>query len=219
PKASKAKPKASKAKPKAPKASKAKPKASKAKPKAPKASKAKPKAMAKPTPSVSAKIATPAAAKPVQRVSAGDRAPSFSLRDQSGANLSSESLAGKPYVLYFYPRDDTTGCTAEACNFRDSGPRFGERGVRIIGVSPDGQESHARFASKHGLPFTLLSDPEKELAHAYGVWVEKQNYGRKYMGIERSTFLVSGDGKVRKAWRGVRVPGHIESVLEASDSL
>lgn len=149
---------------------------------------------------------------------AGNRAPSFRLNDQNGKELSSASLAGSPYVLYFYPKDDTTGCTKEACAFRDSFRLFGKR-ARVIGVSPDSEASHARFAGKYGLPFTLLADPDKKLANAYGVWVKKQNYGREYMGIARSTFLVDGQGVVRKVWRGVRVDGHVDAVLGAVKTL
>lgn len=149
---------------------------------------------------------------------AGSRAPAFKLKDQAGKELSSAALAGSPYVLYFYPKDDTTGCTKEACGFRDSFRSFGKV-ARVIGVSPDSEASHARFATKYGLPFTLLADPEKTLANAYGVWVKKQNYGREYMGIARSTFLVDGKGVIQKAWRGVRVDGHVEAVLEAAKSL
>lgn len=152
-------------------------------------------------------------------VSEGDRAPSFTLRDQDGTELRSDSLKGTPYVLYFYPKDDTPGCTTEACGFRDNARGFGKHKVRVLGVSPDSEASHARFAKKYGLPFTLLSDPEKKLAQAYGVWVEKQNYGRKYMGIQRSTFLVDGRGIVKKAYRNVRVPGHVEAVLEEAGAL
>jgi peroxiredoxin Q/BCP len=152
-------------------------------------------------------------------VAVGSPAPSFSLPDQDGNLVSSESLKGAPYVLYFYPKDDTPGCTKEACGFRDSSLAFGKNGVRVIGVSPDSEKSHARFAQKYGLPFTLLADVDKKLAAAYGVWVEKQNYGRKYMGIERSTFLVDGAGRVQKIWRGVRVPGHVEDVLLASSTI
>jgi peroxiredoxin Q/BCP len=152
-------------------------------------------------------------------VAVGSPAPSFSLPDQDGNVVTSESLKGAPYVLYFYPKDDTPGCTKEACGFRDSGPAFGKNGVRVLGVSPDSEKSHARFAEKYGLPFTLLADAEKKLAAAYGVWVEKTNYGRKYMGIERSTFLVDGKGRVQKIWRGVRVPGHVEDVLLASGTI
>jgi peroxiredoxin Q/BCP len=152
-------------------------------------------------------------------VAVGSPAPAFSLPDQDGNVVSSESLKGAPYVLYFYPKDDTPGCTKEACGFRDSGAAFGKNGVRVLGVSPDSEKSHARFAEKYGLPFTLLADVDKKLAAAYGVWVEKTNYGRKYMGIERSTFLVDGKGRVQKIWRGVRVPGHVEDVLLASGTI
>jgi thioredoxin-dependent peroxiredoxin len=149
----------------------------------------------------------------------GSRAPSFSLPDQAGRTVSSSSLAGKPYVLYFYPKDDTTGCTREACGFRDSLRGFGSQGVKIIGVSPDNEASHARFAGKYGLPFTLLADTDKTLAKAYGVWAKKLNYGREYMGIVRSTFLVDKRGVVQKAWRGVRVDGHVDTVLAAAGEL
>ena len=149
----------------------------------------------------------------------GSRAPSFSLSDQAGRVVSSSSLSGKPYVLYFYPKDDTSGCTREACGFRDSLRGFGSKGVKIIGVSPDSEASHARFAGKYGLPFTLLADTDKMLARAYGVWAKKQNYGREYMGIVRSTFLVDKRGVVKKAWRGVRVDGHVDAVLDAAGSL
>jgi peroxiredoxin Q/BCP len=152
-------------------------------------------------------------------VAVGSPAPPFSLPDQDGNVVTSESLKGAPYVLYFYPKDDTPGCTKEACGFRDSGAAFGKNGVRVLGVSPDSEKSHARFAEKYGLPFTLLADVDKTLAAAYGVWVEKTNYGRKYMGIERSTFLVDGKGRVQKIWRGVRVPGHVDDVLLASGTI
>jgi peroxiredoxin Q/BCP len=148
-------------------------------------------------------------------VAAGDVAPSFVLKDHSGNLVSSESLRGSPYLLYFYPKDDTPGCTVEACGFRDSAPRFSAKGVRVLGVSPDSPETHARFRKKYGLTFPLLSDPEKTLAKAYGVWVKKLNYGREYMGVERSTFFVDRGGVVRKAWRRVRVPGHVDEVVHS----
>ena len=148
----------------------------------------------------------------------GSHAPAFKLKDQSGKEVSSAALAGSPYVLYFYPKDDTTGCTKQACGFRDSHRAFG-RVARVLGVSPDSEASHARFAQKYGLPFTLLSDPEKTLANAYGVWVKKQNYGREYMGISRSTFLVDSQGVIQKVWRGVRVDGHVDLVLDAAKAL
>jgi peroxiredoxin Q/BCP len=149
-------------------------------------------------------------------LSVGSRVPAFELPDQDGNVVSSSSLEGEPYVLYFYPKDDTPGCTKEACGFRDDIGKFGAKGVRVFGVSPDKPESHARFRDKYGLNFTLLSDVDKKLIEACGVWVKKQNYGREYMGVERSTFLVGGDGSVRKVWRRVRVDGHIADVLESA---
>jgi len=149
----------------------------------------------------------------------GDAAPSFALLDHQGQKLSSGELAGKPYVIYFYPKDDTPGCTTEACGFRDTEAEFGSVGVRIVGVSPDSVASHQRFASKYGLPFTLLSDPEQALASQYGVWALKKNYGREYMGIVRSTFLVDAEGVIRKVWRGVRVNGHVADVQAAAAAL
>lgn len=133
--------------------------------------------------------------------------------------MSSASLAGAPYVLYFYPKDNTTGCTKEACDFRDSFPAFGRVRARVLGVSPDSEASHAGFTKKYGLPFTLLSDPDKVLAKAYGVWAKKQNYGREYMGIVRSTFVVDAKGVIQKAWRGVKVNGHVDAVLDAIKAL
>jgi peroxiredoxin Q/BCP len=156
---------------------------------------------------------------PVSTLKAGDRAPSFELPDQDGATLSSASLAGQPYVLYFYPKDDTPGCTTEACGFRDAFPELDGAGVRVLGVSPDSIASHQRFVGKYGLPFTLLSDSSRELASAYGVWALKKNYGREFMGIVRSTFLVDGAGVVRKVWRGVRVNGHVPEVRAAAAEL
>ena len=143
----------------------------------------------------------------------GDRAPSFKLLDDNGKEVSSDSLRGSPYVLYFYPKDDTPGCTLEACGFRDSLPRFSAKGVKVLGVSPDPIASHERFKKKYGLTFPLLSDPEKTLANAYGVWVMKQNYGREYLGIERSTFVIDGKGVIRQVHRRVRVLGHVDALL------
>jgi peroxiredoxin Q/BCP len=183
-----------------------------AKPSKPASRRAKPEAKAPP-----ARVARPKAK--AAGVGEGDRVPAFELEDQSGEKFSSSELEGEPYVLYFYPKDDTPGCTVEACGFRDSLSNFTARGVRVIGVSPDSSASHARFRDKHGLNFTLLSDPARQLAEAFGVWVKKQNYGREYMGIERSTFVVDPDGVVHKAWRGVRVPGHVDQVLEAVRAL
>ena len=141
------------------------------------------------------------------------------MLDDKGERVSSSSLAGKPYLLYFYPKDDTPGCTKEACDIRDNFGRFGQQGLRVLGVSPDSQQSHAKFGKKYGLPFTLLSDPDKELANAYGVWGAKKNYGKEYMGIIRSTFLIGADGTIKKAYRGVRVNGHADAVLADAKAL
>jgi thioredoxin-dependent peroxiredoxin len=149
----------------------------------------------------------------------GDRAPRFELSDHRGESLSSDDLAGHPYVLYFYPKDDTPGCTVEACGFRDAASEFEEAGVRVIGVSPDNVASHQRFIAKHKLPFTLLCDGEQELATAYGTWALKKNYGREYMGIVRSTFLIGADGVIKNAWRSVRVNGHVAAVQAAAQQL
>lgn len=143
----------------------------------------------------------------------GKRAPSFRLQDQSGTVISSSSLKGKPYVLYFYPKDNTPGCTQESCDFRDEERNFRASGVTIFGVSPDSVKSHAGFANKFELPFPLLSDPDKELARAYGVWALKKNYGREYWGIVRSTFFIDKSGKVASEWRQVKVSGHASAVL------
>lgn len=148
----------------------------------------------------------------------GKKAPAFKLEDQSGNVVSSSSLEGKPYVLYFYPKDDTPGCTKESCDFRDGEGNFRRAGVTVLGVSPDSAKSHAGFAKKYNLPFTLLSDPEKKLAGAYGTWALKKNYGREYWGIVRSTFLIGADGKIKKEWRGVKVGGHVDAVLAEAKS-
>jgi peroxiredoxin Q/BCP len=155
----------------------------------------------------------------VAPVSSGDAAPSFDLPDETGARVSSRQLAGRPYALYFYPKDDTPGCTTEACGFRDALPEFEKLGVRIIGVSPDSPASHERFRGKYELPFTLLSDAEKQLSTAYGAWALKKNYGREYMGVVRSTFLIDSHGVIRNVWRGVKVNGHVEKVQAAAAAL
>lgn len=179
----------------------------------------KPKAMSAKATSVktsNAKIATAESAESVQE---GQRAPSFELIDQSGRTVRSQDLAGAPYVLYFYPKDNTPGCTQEACDFRDTFPTFKRGKIRVFGVSPDSAKSHAGFATKFGLPFPLLVDADKELAVAYGVWAKKKNYGREYFGIVRSTFVVDAKGILRKAWRGVRVAGHAEEVSRVAREL
>jgi len=170
------------------------------------------KAAAKPAPEAKPRT-SPAASS--ASLGEGSKAPSFSLPDETGTNVSSASLAGKPYVIYFYPKDDTPGCTKEACDFRDNLKAFNTAKVRVLGVSPDDPKRHAKFKEKYGLNFTLLSDVDKTLIGAYGIWVKKLNYGREYMGVQRSTFLVDKSGKIAKSWNGVRVPGHVEAVLAA----
>ena len=150
-------------------------------------------------------------------VEVGQPAPSFTLKTDGGGEVSLESLRGKKVILYFYPKDDTSGCTKEACGFRDSLPNFGEA-VEVIGVSPDSVASHDRFKAKYGLPFRLASDPDHKTAEAYGAWVEKSMYGRKYMGVDRSTFLIDENGRIAGIWRKVKVPGHVEAVLAGSRS-
>lgn len=147
----------------------------------------------------------------------GDRMPDFSLKDQSGATVRSSDFAGKPVVVYFYPKDDTPGCTKEACSFRDSFADYEARGVKIVGISADGEASHGKFASKFSLPFTLLSDPELAAVKAFGAWGEKSMYGKTYEGILRSTFLVGSDGTIRKVFPKVRPEGHAQEVLAALD--
>lgn len=149
----------------------------------------------------------------------GDAVPEFEALNHAGELVKSSSLAGKPYVIYFYPKDDTPGCTTEACGFNEERAAFAERGLQVIGVSPDSPESHTRFRKKHGLEFTLLADTERKLVTRFGVWKLKQNYGREYWGVERSTFLVDKDGKIAQVWRGVRVAGHVPAVLEAASRL
>lgn len=146
----------------------------------------------------------------------GDTLPDFALLDQHGNTVSAEQLRGSDCVLYFYPKDDTPGCTKQACGFNEELERFDALGVRVVGVSPDSQSSHQRFASKYGLKFTLLSDPQHTLARACGVYALKKNYGREYMGIVRTTFLIGAGGKVERVWRGVRVAGHVPEVLESA---
>ena len=149
----------------------------------------------------------------------GDKAPSFALPTESGETLALSALEGKPFVLYFYPKDDTSGCTAEAKDFSALAPDFRKAGVQVIGVSPDSVESHKKFRNKHGLAVRLAADADKAVANAYGVWVEKSMYGRKYMGVERSTFLIDARGRIAKSWRKVKVPGHADEVLAAAREL
>jgi peroxiredoxin Q/BCP len=149
----------------------------------------------------------------------GQNAPDFDLPADGGRSVKLSSLRGKPVVLYFYPKDDTSGCTAESIAFSALKPQFEKLGATIIGMSPDGQKSHDKFKAKHNLSVDLVADEEKKTLEAYGVWKEKSMYGRKYMGVERSTFLIGRDGKIAKAWRKVKVPGHAEEVLEVAKAL
>ena len=145
---------------------------------------------------------------------AGDAAPSFKLAANGGRSFDSASLKGSRYLLYFYPKDNTPGCTREACGFRDAMPGFDKLGVPVFGVSADKVPAHDRFALKHGLNFPLLADPDHELIEAYGVWVEKSLYGRKYFGVARSTFLVDADGKIEMVWDKVSPDSHAAEVRE-----
>jgi thioredoxin-dependent peroxiredoxin len=145
----------------------------------------------------------------------GSKAPAFSAPDQSGKKLSLKDFAGKTVVLYFYPKDDTPGCTTEACNFRDESKAFAARGAVIVGVSPDDAKSHTKFIEKFSLPFPLLADTDHKISEAYGVWVEKSMYGKKYMGVERSTFLISPEGQLTHIFRKVKPAEHAAEVLAA----
>jgi thioredoxin-dependent peroxiredoxin len=149
----------------------------------------------------------------------GDPAPDFTLPTDGGGTLSLRQLRGKAVILYFYPKDDTSGCTTEACGFRDALPDFSKAAATVVGVSRDSAASHDKFKRKHGLTFTLAADVEGTVCEAYGTWVEKSLYGRKYMGIERATFLIDGKGAIRRIWRKVKVAGHVAEVLDAARAL
>ena len=152
-------------------------------------------------------------------IEAGKKAPTFSLKDQNGKTVKLADFAGKNVVLYFYPKDNTPGCTTQACAFRDQHVKMEKAGAVVLGVSPDAETTHLKFAGKFGLPFTLLADTEHVVAEKYGSWGEKSLYGRTFMGIIRSTFLIGGDGKVVKVWPKVKVEGHVDEVFEAVKSL
>ena len=149
----------------------------------------------------------------------GAKAPDFTLQDDTGKNVKLSALRGKPVVLYFYPKDDTPGCTKEACSFRDRQADLKERGAVVLGVSPDDVASHVKFRDKFRLNFPLLADPGHKVADTYGAWREKNLYGKVSMGIQRSTFLIDREGVVRKAWKKVSVDGHDDEVLAALDAL
>lgn len=145
----------------------------------------------------------------------GMHAPNFTLKNERGNDVSLRDFAGEKYVLlYFYPKDATPSCTTEACDFRDAHESFRDLNAVILGVSPDGEKAHTKFIEKHGLPFSLLIDEDHEVSKAYGVWLLKKMYGKEFMGIERSTFLIDPTGTVIKEWRKVKVKGHVEETLE-----
>lgn len=149
----------------------------------------------------------------------GKKAPSFSLKDQDGRTHKLSDYAGRPLVLYFYPKDDTPGCTAEACTFRDNLPKFKKGQAAVLGVSILDEKSKAKFAGKYDITFPLLADPDHAVAEKYGVWQEKSRYGRKYMGIARTTYLIGADGKIVRRWDNVKVDGHVDDVLKAVQAL
>ena len=147
-------------------------------------------------------------------IEVGKKAPDFSLKDQDGKTHKLSDYRGKPVVLYFYPKDDTPGCTKEACSFRDSFAEFKKAGIEVLGVSVDDEKSHAKFRQKYNLPFTLLSDTEKQVVEKYGVWVEKNNYGKKYWGTARITFLIDKNGTVIHVFEKVKPEDHAKEVFE-----
>lgn len=149
------------------------------------------------------------------KLSEGDNAPEWTMESDDSGTVSSNELAGQKYVLYFYPKDMTPGCTTQACDFRDSQDAFEAKGYRVLGVSPDPVERHAKFRDKHDLNFTLLADPEHEFAEAFGVWREKKNYGRTYMGIVRSTFVIDDEGTITQIHDNVRAKGHVGRLIDA----
>ena len=148
-------------------------------------------------------------------VEEGSPAPDFALTSDTGEEVTLESFRGKPVVLYFYPRDDTPGCTKQACGIRDAWGEFAKRGAVVLGVSPDSPRKHVKFRERYGLPFTLLADEDHAVSEAYGVWVEKSMFGKKYMGIERSTFVIDAGGNVAKVMRKVKPDTHADDVLAA----
>lgn len=174
---------------------------------------------AKPAKEAPAPKTAPAPAASLIQLKEGDSAPAFTLPGAGGETLSLAALSGKKVVLYFYPKDDTSGCTKEAIEFNALRDKFAKTGAVIVGMSPDSAKSHDKFRAKYELAFPLAADETKETLAAYGVWVEKSMYGRKYMGVERSTFLVGADGKIARIWRKVKVPGHAEEVLAAAEGL
>jgi peroxiredoxin Q/BCP len=152
-------------------------------------------------------------------IDAGDAAPDFTLPRDGGGEVTLSALRPKAVVLYFYPKDDTSGCTVEAKDFTAAAADFAAAGAVVVGISKDSVKSHDKFRDKHGLDLVLASDEASDVCERYGVWAEKSMYGKKYMGIERSTFLIDGSGKVARAWHKVKVPGHVDEVLAAAKAL
>ena len=149
----------------------------------------------------------------------GDSAPDFTLPTDGGGSITLSELKGKPVIVYFYPKDDTPGCTKEACGFRDAMPDFSGIGATVIGISKDTAAKHDKFKTKYDLNFPLAADVDGTVCEAFGTWIEKSMYGRKYMGIDRATFLIDADGKVAQVWRKVKVAGHVDAVLAALKDL
>jgi peroxiredoxin Q/BCP len=179
------------------------------------------KAAAKPAakPAAPKAAAKPAATAPAAGPAEGAVAPAFSMPASGGRTVSSAALKGRPYLLYFYPKADTPGCTKQACGVQEALPQLGKLGLEVIGVSPDPMKPIEKFAEKYKLTFPLASDEDHKVAEAYGVWVEKSMYGKTYMGMERSSFLIGADGKVRKVWRKVKPEAHAAEVLAAAKAL
>ncbi|HXQ42490.1 MAG TPA: thioredoxin-dependent thiol peroxidase [Candidatus Udaeobacter sp.] len=149
----------------------------------------------------------------------GDKAPDFTLPSDGGGKIALSKLKGRKVILYFYPKDNTSGCTAEACGFRDNLAKFAKADAAVIGISRDSVKSHDNFKKKYDLPFPLAADEDGKVCEAYGTWIEKSMYGRKYMGIERATFLIDAKGVIRNIWHKVKVPGHVEEVLAAAKGI
>jgi peroxiredoxin Q/BCP len=152
-------------------------------------------------------------------IAAGDKAPDVDLETDDGGRFRLKDMRGRKVVVYFYPKDDTSGCTVEAVNFTKAMKAFKKAGVEVVGISPDTTASHCKFRDKHNLGVPLAADPERKAIEAYGVWVEKSMYGRKYMGVERATFLIGPDGRVLRDWHKVKVPGHVEEVLKETTAV
>ena len=150
-----------------------------------------------------------------KELAVGDKAPAFSLKNSEGKTVKLADFKGKKVVVYFYPKDNTPGCTKEACGFRDDFAQFKKKGIEVIGISPDDEKSHQKFATKFELPFTLLADPDHEVADKYGVWAEKNMYGRKYWGIKRTTFIIDEEGKIQEIYEKVNTNTHSQDILKA----